>query len=348
MKTTKNILIAPLDWGLGHITRCIPIIELLLKNGHNVLTCGNKESEQLFKEHFPKIKHITIPGYNPKYSSKNNQSISMIRQIPKFLRKIKAEQKIATQLAKKNKIDYIISDNRFGFRSSETINIFISHQIHIQGPKAIKPLLLKINKRYIDKFQHCWIPDFKSSDNLAGTLSINPKLTNYSYIGPLSRFKKAAIKKKYKYKYLGIVSGPEPQRTILEKKLTEEFLSQAHNCAIIAGIPNGKTYKKKNLDFFSHLETAAFFETVNDAEFLICRSGYSTIMDLSILNKKALLIPTPGQTEQEYLAKYHAQKSSIKWVSQKDFRLNSENTFGKLKSKKSNALLEKEIQNIGL
>ena len=146
MKTTKNILIAPLDWGLGHITRCIPIIELLLKNGHNVLTCGNKESEQLFKEHFPKIKHITIPGYNPKYSSKNNQSISMIRQIPKFLRKIKAEQKIATQLAKKNKIDYIISDNRFGFRSSETINIFISHQIHIQGPKAIKPLLLKINK----------------------------------------------------------------------------------------------------------------------------------------------------------------------------------------------------------
>ena len=223
MSSNKRILVAPLDWGLGHISRCIPLIEKLLENNHTVITCGNNESKQLFKEHFPKLQHILISGYNAKYSKRNNQGLSMIVQTPKFIYKILNEKKIAQELANKLNLDIIISDNRFGFRSTKTTNIFLSHQIHIQGPWLLKPILYKINSRYINQFDNCWIPDFNETDSLSGELSKNPGLKNYSFIGPLSRFKKPTETKTQKYKYLAILSGPEPQRTIFEKIILKEF-----------------------------------------------------------------------------------------------------------------------------
>jgi uncharacterized protein (TIGR00661 family) len=344
----KRILVAPLDWGLGHITRCIPIIEKLLKNDHTVFTCGNKESEQLFKEHFPKIKHIIISGYNVKYSRRNSQALSMALQTPKFIFKIKNEKKIAEDLASKLNLDIIISDNRFGFRSSKTTNIIISHQIHIQGPWFLKPILYKINSSYINQFDNCWIPDYNDTNSLAGDLSKNPKLNNYSFIGPLSRFKKSKNIIPYKYKYLAILSGPEPQRSIFEKIVLKAFSKLNEPCAIIGGNPLGKQYSKNNIEYFCHLKTEDFLNTVNVSEFLICRSGYSNIMDLSVLNKKALLVPTPGQTEQEYLAKYHTNKSSVKWINQQEFKINGDSDFGQTITSKINYLLDKEFTKVGL
>ena len=348
MSLNKRILVAPLDWGLGHITRCIPIIEKLLINGHTVFTCGNKESEQLFKEHFPEIKHVIIPGYNVKYSKGNSQALTMILQTPKFLFKIINEKKIAENLAFKLKLDLIISDNRFGFRSSKTTNIFISHQIHIQGPRFLKSLLYKINARYINQFDNCWIPDYKGDNSLSGDLSKNPRLNNYSFIGPLSRFKKSKNIIPYKYKYLAILSGPEPQRTIFENIILKEFSKQRELCAIIGGKPSGKKFTQNNIEYFCHLKTADFLYTVNASELLICRAGYSNIMDLSALNKRALLVPTPGQTEQEYLAKYHERNSTIKWMHQKGFQLNGNKNFGKVIRAEKNSLLNKEFLEIGL
>ena len=146
MITSKNILVAPLDWGLGHISRCIPLIQELLNRGHQVFTCGNKDSELIFKEHFPHTKHIIIDGYNARYSKRNKQGLSMILQTPKFFKQITKERKTAEKLANQLNIDYILSDNRFGFRASRTTNIFLTHQIHIQGPKLLTPIFLNINR----------------------------------------------------------------------------------------------------------------------------------------------------------------------------------------------------------
>ena len=272
----------------------------------------------------------------------------MILQSPKFFKIINEEKKIAEDLVDKLGVDVIISDNRFGFKSKKTINIFICHQIHIQGPKLLMPIFFKINTYYIKQFDHCWIPDLKGKENLSGTLSSNPKPDNCSYIGPLTRFTKPANSKKYKYKYLAILSGPEPQRSLMEAMVIKEFSCQNNLCAIIGGKPDGNKYTKDNITYFNHLETNKFFETVQSSEFLITRSGYSNIMDLSVLNKKVILIPTPGQTEQEYLAKYHSVKSNIKWFRQSDFYLNGNNDFGKIKSHTQGNLLEKEMSKVGL
>jgi len=348
LSSNKRILVAPLDWGLGHISRCIPLIEKLLEKNHTVITCGNNESKQLFKEHFPKLQHVLISGYNAKYSKRNNQALSMIIQTPKFIYKIINEKRIAQELANKLNLDIIISDNRFGFRSIKTTNIFLSHQIHIQGPSILKPILHKINSRFINQFDNCWIPDFNETDSLSGELSKNPGLKNYSFIGPLSRFKKPIETKTQKYKYLAILSGPEPQRTIFENIILKEFSELNETCAIIGGKPGGKEFAKENINYYPHLKTGNFLEIVSHSEFIICRSGYSNIMDLSVLNKRAILVPTPGQTEQEYLAKYHSKKSSINWVKQKEFNLKGINEFGKLTVPKMKPLLKKEFNKIGL
>ena len=348
MSVKKKILIAPLDWGLGHTTRCIPIIEALIKRGHKVYSCGNKNSELIFKEHFPKLHHIIIDGYQPRYSKGNNQGLSMLVQSPKFFKRIIQEKKTAEEIVSKFKIDYIISDSRFGFRSSRTTNVFISHQIHIQGPGFLKPLFLKINLKFINNFHYCWIPDY-SDNSLSGKLTQNPLPKNTSFIGPVSRFNQNAENNKEKiFKYLGIISGPEPQRSMLENILFRELSKENFKCAIIGGNINKSVHTKNNISYFPHLSTDAFFKLISESGSIICRPGYSSIMDLHILNKKAVFIPTPGQTEQEYLAKYHSQKSSIGWIHQNLFKLTETLPFGKIRTGRSTSLLKREMEKIGL
>jgi len=346
--SSKNILIAPLDWGLGHTSRCIPIIELLLSRGHKVFTCGDKNSEILFKEHFPNIEHLIIDGYNVKYSESQSQAMSMIMQTPKFLRIIKNETKIANKLCAELKLDYIFSDNRFGFRANNTTNIFISHQIHIQGPRIIQSIMYKINSSYINKFNYCFIPDIPNKNNLSGDLSKKPLPSNCDFIGTLSRFKQTIKTKKIKYEYLAILSGPEPQRSIFEKIIFKEFSKLNCKSAIIGGNPLGNSYTSNNIYYVSHTNTEHFKEILASSKFIICRAGYSSIMDLAIIQRKALLIPTPGQTEQEYLAKYHQKLSGMPWIAQSDFKLDDLCCFGEITNCDNNNILENKLIEIGL
>ena len=346
--SSKNILIAPLDWGLGHTSRCIPIIELLLNRGHKVYTCGDNNSGILFKEHFPNIEHFIIDGYKVKYSERQSQAMSMIMQTPKFLRIIKNETKIANELCEKLNLDYIFSDNRFGFRAKKAINIFISHQIHIQGPRILQSIMYKINLSYISKFNYCFIPDNKAPKNLSGNLSKLPLPENSNFIGALSRFKQSIKTVDVEYEYLAILSGPEPQRSILEDIIFKEFSKLNCKSVIIGGNPLGKTYTSNNIYYVSHTNTEHFKEILASSKFIICRAGYSSIMDLAIIQKKALLIPTPGQTEQEYLAKYHNKLSGMPWLNQNNFKLDNLTCFGKIINYDTNNLLENKLNEIGL
>lgn len=295
------------------------MIKSLISRGHTIVTCGDQKSKIIYQKEFPNILHIIIDGYKPTYSKHNKQGWSIVKQIPKFIKRIYKEQKDAERISEEQNIDIIISDNRFGFRSKKTINVFLTHQLKIKGPENLMQLANRINQRFIKKFDVCWVPDFENS-LLSGDLSTCKFKT--TKIGPLSRFDYGYTKKtKFKYKYLAILSGPEPQRSLFEKEITHAFKKIKDPCVIITGEIEKSKEKNKNIDVYSHLEIKKFKEIVVQSEFIICRSGYSSVMDLYFLQKKVMFIPTPGQTEQEYLAKLHKKKSNIYFQKQGEINI---------------------------
>ena len=297
------------------------MINSLISRGHTIITCGDQKSKIIYEKEFPNNLHIIIDGYKPTYSKYDKQGWSILTQLPKFIIRIYKEQKDAERRSEEQNIDIIISDNRFGFRSKKTMNIFLTHQLEIKGPKNLMKLANKINQSFIEKFNACWVPDFENS-LLSGDLSTCKFKT--TKIGPLSRFEDGYTKKtKFKYKYLAIISGPEPQRSLFEKEITHAFKKIKDPCVIITGEIKKSKDKIKNIDIYPHLEIKKFKEIVVQSELMICRSGYSSIMDLYFLRKKVIFIPTPGQTEQEYLAKLHKKKSNIYFQKQGEINIES-------------------------
>ena len=300
MKVKKRILVAPLDWGIGHSTRCIPVIKALISNNYEVILSADSRPLHLLSTEFPKLEMIRFEGYNIKYSKYLPMILSMILQIPKILWNIKKENATLEDIIKEYTIDGVISDNRFGLYSKKVPCVFITHQLEIQTP-SFNESIRNFNYKYINKFDACWVMDDEKI-NLAGNLS-KPKFlpNNTHYIGIQSRFEKQEIKKKYDF--LAIVSGPEPQRTILEKGLIKALKNRNEKSLIVLGKPELNTSNQiGSLTIKSHLDAKDLNTAISQSELIICRSGYSTVMDLAKLGKKAIFIPTPGQTEQEYIA----------------------------------------------
>ena len=327
----KKILIAPLDWGLGHATRCIPIARALEKEGYEVLFCASSRSLDLLIKEFPNNKFIKLDGYNISYPKNGWMIFSMIFQSLRILLAIRQEFKSLKQIIKDFKIDGIISDNRYGMFSKKIPSIFITHQINIQSP-FLSNLIKKINFWFINKYDQCWIPD--SEDNIfSGKLSqlksANKKL---KFIGPLSRFIKMDQTKKIEI--LAIVSGPEPQRSMFEKVLKKQLLESGKKCMLVLGkTESDKKQTIKNLTILNHLPSQELNQEICNSDIIISRSGYSTIMDLAALNKKAIFIPTPGQTEQLYLAQHFEEQKIAYSQHQINFNLKkaikeSENYYG--------------------
>lgn len=300
MKVKKRILVAPLDWGIGHSTRCIPVINALISNNYEVILAADSRPLHLLSNEFPQLEMIRFEGYNIKYSKYLPMSLSMIFQIPKILWNIKKENATLEDIIKEYRIDGVISDNRFGLYSKKVPCVFITHQLEIKTPSFTESIR-NFNYQYINKFDACWVMDDEKI-NLAGTLSKPNSLPNNThYIGIQSRFEKQEIEKKYDF--LAIVSGPEPQRTILEKGLIRALKDRKEKSLIVLGKPELNTSNQiGSLTIKSHLDAKDLNTAISQSELIICRSGYSTVMDLAKLGKKAIFIPTPGQTEQEYLA----------------------------------------------
>ncbi len=338
----SKILITPLDWGLGHTTRCIPIVKSLQNKGANIILAVNDIQKALLVQELTNVEYIALKGYDIRYPSSDNLAISMLLQSPKIIYRIKKEHKDIEQIVKEKKIDLVISDNRFGAYSTKVPSVYITHQINIQAPFGIEQILHKIHRNYISKFSQCWIPDYKDiNHSLAGELSHNNTIETDYYIGVLSRFTTPITTSNIEYKYVAIISGPEPQRSAFEEKIIELFLNQSYPCAIVRGKPQEKQcLKKENIDIFSHLNTNDFQALLEISENIICRPGYSSIMDLAQLQKKVFFIPTKGQTEQEYLALFHYKKNKIGFSYQDDLNLNI-NYFGQLPFIENNSLTDK-------
>lgn len=318
MKLKKNILVSPLNWGIGHATRCIPIIKKLQEHNFNVIIASSGRSLDLLIQEFPNLDFIKINDYNIKYYSSIPMTISMLIQIPKILFNIQKENNQLKGIINDFKIDGIISDNRYGMYSNNIPSVFITHQLEIQTP-IFKNFIKKINNKLISRFSECWIPDFEIN-GIAGKLSrlTNPT-KNYKYIGPLSRF--ISKKSEIKYDILAIISGPEPQRSILEKTLIKELKIHKKKSLLLQGKPEKKyTDKINNLTIKSHLSSEELNLAMLESKLIICRSGYSTVMDLFKLQKNAILIPTPGQTEQEYLSEFLSKSNYFKSINQNQIK----------------------------
>lgn len=302
--TRKRVLIAPLDWGLGHATRCIPIIDELVKRGCEVSIASSGSALALLKKEYPLLQFFELTSNKATYSAQLPLMLSVFIQIPKFLMAISTEHKQIEKIITENSIELVLSDNRFGCWSKNVPSIFMTHQIMIQMPRVLKglqPIINFFNHRFIKRFGDCWIPDVFGESNLTGKLS-EPGPISVKYIGILSRLKK--IPSDMVYDVTVMLSGPEPQRFILEKVILAQLRQSNRKALLIRGVieENSKWIKEGNVQLVNYLQTDEAEKIINQSKLIIARSGYSTIMDLAKLGKRAIFIPTPGQTEQEYLS----------------------------------------------
>lgn len=293
------------------------MIDLLLKKKHRVLIAGNGDSFYLLKEQYPELTFYELPGYNISYPSGKNASVHALLQTSKVLKTIAKENKAIEAILAKENIDLIISDNRYGVRNAKVKSIFICHQIALQAPNSMRfmnPVFLKLHLRQIHKFDVVWIPDAENKNNLSGKLShdIAFKIP-HTYIDIQSRFANYVAEKSFiselDFEILVVLSGPEPQRTFLENELKKKLQTIASKVFLVKGkTSEQKIETENNVTTINYLNTNDLFVALQKAKTIICRSGYSTVMDLAVLGKKAIFIPTEGQTEQEYLAETLAQK----------------------------------------
>jgi len=313
----KTILISPLEWGLGHAGRIIPVARELHARGHRVIVGSGETLIDFLKSELPELEHILLPGFRIRYSGILPQYLVIMARIPSFIRHCIVEFKHLRKTIQEYSVDIVISDSRIGLRNNRIKNVLILHFPSIPLPRFMKfmhyPLLL-ISRSVMKRFNFCFIPDMPGEENLTGTLSHGIKLPgNVRYIGILSRFSQYDIVNEYqpsRIKYTVILSGPEPQREILKQLLADVLLKTGGKSVILEGEPSVgfRTKTTGNITFISHLPGDEMLKLLLDTEIVISRSGYTSIMELVSIGKTAVLIPTPGQTEQEFLAGYLAGK----------------------------------------
>ncbi len=308
--STPVVLVAALDWGLGHAARCIPLINLLKQRDVKIILGSAGRAAQLWKDEYPDLEHIELPAYDPSYPADGNMIWHMAMQSPRLLKVIKEERDVLPELIKKHGITHVISDNRYGLTNAKVPAAFITHQVYIRMPgimRVMEPLVNYINQGYINKFTRCWIPDWPAVPNLSGDLGHGGAITKrkYRYIGPMSRMVATPEAVEQVYSIVAICSGPEPQRSIFEQKLREQLPSIPGRKLLVLGKPEeGKNVRQEGgIEVAGHLDTPTMNRVMQEAKTIVCRSGYSTLMDLNVLGLKAILVPTPGQTEQIYLGK---------------------------------------------
>lgn len=316
---------APLDWGLGHATRCIPLIHALIKAGHKIWIATDGPQEALLKKEFPDLDFLKLPGYKVRYSrSRGWLPLKIMQQMPGLFAIVQREHRWLEKVIEQYNIQLVISDNRYGLWSNQIPCVFITHQLTIKAPyRWLETLIRKINYRYINRFTACWVPDMKVHGGLAGVLSHPTSLPRIPvhYMGLLSRFEKAAEKDSNHITIL--LSGPEPQRGMLEEKIIQQLPAIDQPVILVRGLP-GSTEKPvlpNHVQSFNHLETAALQAILIKSKLVITRSGYTSVMELMDLQIKTVLVPTPGQTEQEYIADILCKKGYAVTMKQADFSL---------------------------
>lgn len=323
---SRTVLFCPLNWGLGHIARDVPLINEFTQNGYRVIVATEEPLTTWIKTEIPEIDTAIFSGPVIRYSSGARQLPALVKQLPAMIRGVFKETQRIKQLVIQYHPDIIVSDNRYGARCRNVKSVIITHQLMIKLPgylRWLEGLLHQLVKWLVLRFDECWVPDNRPGHSLAGDLVHKyPLPANARLIGPLSRFDRERpsgknYKQSFKNSIFAIVSGPEPQRTIMEALLRENMKNNKSTGTIVTGQP-GKRLKKSNpsISLLNHLPTDEMARQIVQHETIVCRSGYSTLMDMHILRKTAWLVPTPGQPEQEYLALFHSRQNTYHSIHQ--------------------------------
>lgn len=328
----KRVLVCPLDWGIGHASRCIPLIGYLRELGYTVIIGAEGPQLALLRKEFPEIEFLEVAGYRLNFPRHSKMWLATFFSIPKILRRASQEGRELDEIIRKHRIDAVISDNRFGLCSKLIPSVYITHQLLVKFPFA-ESALQKLHYSFIKQFDLCLLPDFEGEDNLSGILCHGLLLpANAVFVGPLSRFSsfdaqtsdaQTSSPTVMKYDVLAILSGREPQRTIFAEMIIDQLKSTAMRALVVMGLPQ-KDFRKRitpELEVVSHLDTTQMHKACRSAKLILSRSGYSTIMDLSYIGGKAIFVPTPGAPEQEYLAEYFMQKGVVFSSTQREFEL---------------------------
>ena len=331
----KNVLIYPLDWGIGHATRVQVIAAELRQRGHKIYIAASHRLHPTFDksvyDELIILRSATVyyPGHLP-------LCIAIIFQIPVLFISFLVDRFRLPGIIRKYDIHLVISDNRFGVWNRKTYSIYITHQLRVALPRGfvfVRPLVSAIHRSVANRYDECWVPDLPGDDNLSGMLSHGCKMpANTHYIGPLSRFvilskakdllttnsfhRSFALLRITKFT-LALLSGPEPQRTIFERIIISQKERFPGKLVIVAGTPGKNMQTGDDIIRYPWLDGAELEYLIKMADLIICRSGYSTVMDLYHTGISALLVPTPGQPEQEYLAAYLSEKYNVTVVSQR-------------------------------
>lgn len=314
----RRILVCPLDWGLGHATRCIPLINSFLSQGDEVIIGSCGLSGNLLKDEFPDLRHISIPSFSIRYSAGNSQVFSILRALPSIIYFSFREHSLLKSIVKQYKITDVVSDNRFGMWCKDAKCTYITHQLLVRMPQKfrwLEPVVSRLHRSIINNYDSCWIPDNENiRESLSGELSHSCRLPkNAKFIGPLSRISKEGAS--IESDVLIILSGIEPHRSILEKKLLERYSKHQSKVILVEGIPmqNNTVRELPNITIYPSLNSDVLSEYIRGAKHIICRSGYTSIMDMHAAGKFDVVewIPTPGQPEQEYLSLWLNVKKTL-------------------------------------
>ncbi|MEQ9593632.1 MAG: glycosyltransferase [Cyclobacteriaceae bacterium] len=321
----KRVLFAVLDWGLGHATRSIPVIRKLRARQCDVMIASSGDSLKLLKSEFPDYLFFELSSYNAQYSKSIPLMLKLLVQVPKFLSAMRKEHLEVKNLARENNVDIIISDNRYGCWAKGVRSVFITHQVNLIMPKPLRwlePLVKRKLNKWISRFDEVWIPDDKHK--LTGKLT-RPEPRNFRFIGVLSRFVNHRQVVKNDYDFVAVLSGPEPQRTQLEELVIKGAFTSKLKALIIRGVYEEEVRPKPataGITLINHCNSTELEEIVQESKVIVCRSGYSSIMDLAFVQKdKVLFVPTPGQTEQEYLAQLLFENRVAPFQRQEDLDL---------------------------
>lgn len=319
-------MFTPLDWGLGHTTRCIPLIRIFLERGDDVTVALSEPHDVLIRESFPGIEILKLEGYKVRYAKKNRLfPLKIALQLPKILLRHFRDRLWIKALFTKRTFDIIVSDNRYSMFHNRAKSIMITHQLEIKtGNQLLDKGIQGLIYKWIEHFDECWVPDFEGKENLAGALSHPEKKPDLPlrYLGPLSRF--VLSDEKFVYNLAILLSGPEPQRSLFETQIIAQLNNCRNKVLLVRGLPleeESIELNNPNIEVYAHLCSNELNKKILQSRHILCRSGYSTLMDLYTLRKSATIIPTPKQTEQEYLAKHLDGKHGFTWIEQEQLNL---------------------------
>lgn len=351
MPDRPRVLIACLDWGLGHAARSLPIADAVKEAGAEPVLASAGRAADFLKAERPDMEFLPLPPYNVRYSSQN-MIVNMALQAPRLAAVVWQEHQILQQYIRQYRLNAVISDNRFGCFSKEVACVFLTHQLHPRMPfRWLPPATNQLNQWFVKRFTECWVPDFPENGNLSGDLSHPPlNCCPTYYIGWLSRFRNLRrASTPHDLDSLTVLSGPEPQRTHLERQILAQLQRLPGQHLLVRGIPLSAPERKVGaVSVINYLKGAELWQALHRAAVVIGRPGYSSLMDWGLAGKKALCIPTPGQTEQEYLAQRLKAEGRIAVQRQDHLQLESglreALQYKGLSAPKAEGLMDKNIQ----